>query len=159
MIQFTLKCSAGHSFDSWFKSGAAYDSLRAAGMVSCAICGGTEVDKAIMAPAVSTRKTPDPTPDPTPALMPAQPTPPAPSPSLSTPESPQEQAIAALRAHVETHSEDVGTRFVEEARAMHAGDRTERSIYGQASGEDARKLIEDGIPVAPLPFVPKRKTN
>ncbi|MGB2894495.1 MAG: DUF1178 family protein, partial [Albidovulum sp.] len=68
-------------------------------------------------------------------------------------------ALAALRRQVEETSEYVGLNFAAEARAMHEGRVPERSIYGEAKADEARRLVEDGIPVAPLPFVPARKTN
>jgi hypothetical protein len=155
MIRFTLKCKDKHSFESWFQSGAAYDSLRAAGMVSCAICGSTEVEKTLMAPRVTPgRKKAKGEIEATPA--------PRESPSekpLSTPTTPQEVAIAALKKVVQEKSDYVGMNFATEARAIHEGTSPERAIYGEAKLEDAKKLIEDGVPVAPLPFTPDRKVN
>lgn len=147
MIRFALKCSQGHSFDSWFKSNDAYDSLRAAGMVACAVCGVASVEKDLMAPTLSKgSKSPA-----GPALPPA--------PSLSAPASPAEQALAELRKKVEANSDYVGSKFTEEARRIHNGDTPQRSIYGEATAKDAKEMIEDGIPVVPLPFMPGRKTN
>lgn len=143
MIQYTLKCADGHTFDSWFQSGAAFDKLAAASMVSCAVCGSARVEKSIMAPRVRT------------ARDTAQP----PAPTLSEPAHPAEQALAELRRKVEQNSDYVGMNFAAEARAMHAGDAPERSIYGEARVDEARGLIEDGIPVMPLPFRPGRKNN
>ncbi len=137
MIQFALKCDADHRFESWFKSSDAFDTLMATGMVTCAICGSSEVEKALMAPKVRDSKTR--------AL--------APSPELT------EQALAEMKKQVEQNSEYVGVNFAAEARNIHDGAAPERSIYGEARPEDAKKLIEDGIPIAPLPFVPGRKTN
>lgn len=145
MIQFTLKCAQGHRFDSWFQSAAAYDKLGAAGMVACAICGETRVEKALMAPRLGTARDP-------------VETAPAPGP-LSAPASPAEQALAELRRKIEANADYVGADFATEARAMHAGTSPERPIWGEARADEARRLIEDGVPVAPLPFVPARKTN
>ena len=150
MIQFSLKCSDGHTFDSWFQSADAFDKLSASGMVVCAVCGSSDVTKAIMAPRVR------------PARSAAKPTEPgkAPEPGpLSAPSNPAEQALAEMRKHVEENSDYVGMKFAEEARAMHNGDAPERSIYGEARLDEAKSLIEDGVPVAPLPFRPQRKTN
>lgn len=146
MIQYTLKCAEGHRFESWFQSAIAYDKLAAAGMVSCAICGGTEVDKAIMTPRVR------------PARKATKPETPEPGP-LSAPQSPAEQALAEMRRKVEENSDYVGMNFAREARAMHEGETPERPIHGEARTDEARALIEDGVPVAPLPFMPNRKTN
>lgn len=148
MIQYTLKCADGHTFDSWFQSGAAYDKLAAAGMVACAICGSSKVSKSIMAPRVRAARDAAP-----------EPTQPAPSGPLSASASPAEQALAELRRKVEQNSDYVGLNFATEARAMHDGDAPERAIYGEANLEEARGLIEDGIPVMPLPFRPGRKNN
>lgn len=84
---------------------------------------------------------------------------PAPTPSLSEPASPAEQAIAEMRKQVEKNSTYVGNDFASEARAMHEGEAPERQIHGEAKPEDAKKLVEDGIPVVPLPFMTNRKTN
>ncbi len=152
MIKYTLKCDQDHTFDSWFASAAAYDKLDKAGMVSCEICGSPRVKKAIMAPRVKTSDTPahvDPA-NTQPAHIPAAITQPANGPS---PE------IEALRKKIESQSDYVGTNFASEARAMHLGDAPERSIYGEAKPEEAKSLIEDGIPIVPLPFTPKRKAN
>lgn len=138
MIQYALKCAEGHSFDSWFQSASAFDKLVKSGLISCAVCGGSDVEKAIMAPSVRKDKG---------------------ARALSTPASPAEQALAEMRSKIEKNSDYVGMNFAAEARAMHEGDAPERSIYGEARADEARKLVEDGIPVAPLPFMPNRKTN
>ena len=91
-----------------------------------------------------------------PALRPADRTETAP---LATPQSELEQKLAALRAHIEETSDYVGLSFAAEARAMHDGLIPERAIHGEARPDEARRLIEDGIPVAPLPFLPKRQAN
>ncbi|WP_299851340.1 DUF1178 family protein [uncultured Roseovarius sp.] len=137
MIQFALRCDDDHRFESWFKSAEAFDKLHKAGMVSCIICGSNQVEKALMAPKVRDSRT----------RVPAQP------PEVT------EQALKALKKQVEQNSEYVGMNFVREARDIHDGTAPERSIYGQARPEEARKLIEDGVPVAPLPFLPSRKSN
>jgi len=151
MIQFTIKCADDHRVDSWFQSAEAFDKLLARGLVSCAICGSTEVEKAMMAPRIKARirdgkseAVPQESPDKT---------------SLTTPKNPAEKALAELKAQVEKNSEYVGMNFAREARDMHDGTAPERAIYGEARPEEARKLIEDGVPVAPLPFVPARKSN
>ena len=140
MIQYSLKCAQGHSFDSWFQSAAAFDKLAAAGHVSCATCGSAEVEKALMAPRVNAAQD----------EKPAQ---------LTAPKSQAEQALAALKAHVEKTSDYVGRSFAKEARAMHLGEAPERPIWGEARGDEAKALIDDGIPIAPLPFTPTRKSN
>jgi hypothetical protein len=143
MIRYTLKCDQGHSFDSWFASAGAYDALARAGHLSCALCGSATVDKDLMAPAVTATTT-----DPEPAA----------SPSLA-PQSDIERRLAALREHVEKNSDYVGDRFAAEARAIHDGESPDRPIWGEARPDEARSLIEDGVPVAPLPFMPRARTN
>lgn len=158
MIQYTLKCSHDHRFDSWFQSAAAYDKLLSAGMVTCAFCGDTDVEKAMMAPRVRPARQA--------ALQPPAETAPATTLAaqpkagpLSAPTSDLEKAIVQMKKQIEANSDYVGMNFAKEARAMHDGDAPERSIYGEAKPEEAKALLEDGIPVTPLPFRPGRKTN
>lgn len=143
MIRYSLKCADGHVFESWFRSGPAFDTLTVSGMVNCPECGSTEITKALMAPKVST----------------AEPKRPLGTHAMAAPASKAEAAISELRRRVQDHSEYVGNRFASEARAIHVGDAPERSIYGEASQDEARELVDDGVPVAPLPFVPGRKAN
>ena len=143
MIQFTLKCSQDHRFDSWFQSSDAFDKLLKAKLVSCAVCGSTELEKAMMAPQISDSKSSGE----------------APVPTLTGANNPAEQALADIRKKIEDNSEYVGMNFAREARDIHDGTSPERAIYGEAKPEEARKLIEDGVPVTPLPFTPTRKTN
>ena len=142
MIRYAIKCSADHSFDSWFQSAAAYEALNGAGRISCPICGSVKVEKGLMAPAVRLSD---------PVKVPERP--------LEAPGTDVEAALAALRRQIEANSDYVGLNFAAEARRIHAGDAPERAIYGEARADEARALIEDGVPVAPLPFVPGRKTN
>lgn len=139
MIRFTLSCDQDHRFESWFASSDAFETLLKAGHVACVVCGSTTVEKSLMAPSVSPGRKKEA--------------------SLTATKSPEEQALAAMRKHVEDNSEYVGMSFAKEARAMHDGDAPERAIYGEAKPEEAKSLIEDGVPVAPLPFMPKAKTN
>ena len=154
MIQYTLKCAQDHSFDSWFQSADAYDKLMAAGLVTCALCGDTNVKKAMMAPRVRPASKAVGAPPENNAPPPA-----APPGPLSAPSNDVEKALADMKKHVEETSDYVGVNFAKEARAMHDGDTPERSIYGEAKPEEAKALIEEGIPVTPLPFRPGRKSN
>lgn len=138
MIRYTLSCTSDHRFESWFPSAAGFEALQAAGHLACPVCGSSEVTKALMAPAVTHGEA---------------------RPDLTRPQGELEEAMAAMRRHVEENSDYVGLNFVAEARKMHAGDVPERSIYGEAKPEEARALLEDGVPVAPLPFMPVRKVN
>lgn len=137
MIRYSLRCEEAHRFDSWFGSSVDFDRLSSAKLISCAICGSIAVQKDLMAPAVGNG---------------------AETASLSTPASPAEQALGALRKRIEAVSENVGRDFAAEARRIHAGDAPERPIIGEARLAEARALIEDGIPVAPLPWS-VRKAN
>lgn len=155
MIRYSLKCSAGHGFDSWFQNADAFAALQAAGQLACPVCGATTVEKSLMAPMVRPARTAE-------ARAAEGRTPPAPNtvaPSLREPLSELEAAIAALRQEIEANSDYVGMNFAAEARKMHQGEAPERAIHGEAKPEEARKLIEEGLPVAPLPFLPARKVN
>lgn len=156
MIRYTLKCENDHSFDSWFQSADAFDKLQAAGMNACPDCGSSKVAKSLMAPRVTTaRKKAQAPAEPMPAPEPAA----APQKPLSAPQSEAEAALARMKAEVEKNSEYVGMSFAEEARAMHEGEADARPIWGEAKADEAKSLIEDGVPVLPLPFTPTRKTN
>ena len=159
MIRFTLKCDKQHKFDSWFQSAGAFEKLRAAGMVACAVCGSSTVEKALMAPRIGSGRIDPP--------MPAQPsqgatpgsTGAAAARPLSTPASAAEQALAELKRWIERSSENVGANFPREARDMRAGTVPERPIHGQARLEEAKELLEEGVPITPLPFMLGRKSN
>ncbi|HEV7457992.1 MAG TPA: DUF1178 family protein [Roseococcus sp.] len=158
MIRFSLRCAEAHEFESWFKDGAAYDRMSAAGLVECPICGDTHVTKALMAPAI--RKAPgvkgraE-----APAAVPAKPqaTPPA-APSGRVAAGPLPAQMLALlqrmRAEVEKNCDYVGPDFAEEARRIHQGEAEARGIYGEATEEETEALREEGIEVARLPWVP-----
>ena len=139
MIRYALRCDKGHDFDGWFRSAAGFDALSAEAQVSCSICGSTAVQKAPMAPAVPRDE--------------------AEARPLDRPGSRLEVAMRELRRQVEENSDYVGESFATTARAMHEGSIPERSIHGEARPDEARKLIEDGIPVAPLPFRAGRKLS
>ncbi|SOB92840.1 hypothetical protein SAMN05877809_101607 [Rhodobacter sp. JA431] len=163
MIRYSLKCENDHSFDSWFASVEAFEKLHAAGMVACAVCGSAHVQKALMTPSVrSARKFAaghEPEPDqaangasaPTKSENAAHP--------LSKPQNAAEELFDAMRRTVEENSDYVGGDFAAEARAMHAGEKPERSIHGEAPLSEAKALLEEGIPVTPLPILSKRKRN
>lgn len=148
MIRYSLKCAEGHGFDSWFQSGEAFDTLAARGLVSCPVCGNGKIEKTLMAPSVRPARD-----------VAGAPVAPSTAGALSTPASEMETALAALKQEIEKNSDYVGMNFVNEARRIHAGNAPERAIHGEAKPEEARKLIEDGVPVAPLPFLPSRKAN
>lgn len=160
MIRYMLKCDQDHQFESWFRSADAFDTLCAQAQVSCPLCGSQKVTKAMMAPTVSTTRATGTEPSEPLATAPVQPTPQAAAlaPDQPTPEQ-IERAMAKLRAEVEQNSDYVGVEFADEARKIHTGDAPARAIYGEANFEEAKALLEDGVPVLPLPFLPKRKMN
>ncbi len=145
MIRFALKCANDHSFESWFPSNDKFDQLQASGHIACPQCNNDEITKELMAPPVRASKRRG-------RVEPPQPMAASPDPEVV-------EAIKAIREHVETNSDYVGDKFADEARAMHEGETPQRSIHGQARPEDAKKLIEDGVPALPLPFIPRQKTN
>ena len=140
MIRYALLCEHGHDFEGWFGASADFDAQRESGLLECPVCGSKAVRKAIMAPAVAGTKSQAASDGPPPearAMM--------------------MQAAQAVRQHVEDNFDYVGDAFASEARAIHEGRSEERGIYGQASGGEVKKLIEDGVPVAPLPPGPPKK--
>lgn len=148
MIRYTLCCDNGHEFEGWFRSSQVFDAQQAAGQIRCTFCGSAQVEKALMAPALPKGGANRPGP----AAAPAHDRP-------ASPEQAMTRALARLRAHVEANSDYVGDRFSAEARAMHEGSTPSRAIHGEARPDEARALIEDGIPVTPLPFRPRQKVN
>jgi hypothetical protein len=148
MIRYALRCDREHRFDSWFGSSADFDRLKGAGLVACAVCGSVSVEKELMAPSIGSAVGE--------VLPPAAPATPATPGPLSQPLSPAEQALAELRTRIEAVSDNVGREFAAEARRIHAGEAPERPIIGEARPAEARALIEDGIPVAPLPWGNRR---
>ena len=160
MIRYSLICERKHDFEIWFKNSADYDKQAKRGMVSCPACGSTEVEKALMAPALrGTKKDMHvPTAEPTPAAE-------APAPSENkTPVamiSPQEQELRVklkeLRDHLTKNADNVGAKFPEEARKMHYGESEHRSIYGEASPQEAKELLEEGVELHPLPVLPDER--
>jgi hypothetical protein len=171
MIRYALQCEHGHAFESWFQNSAAYDKQAKRALVNCPVCGSAKVEKAIMAPrlaagsagsdaAAEPRPVP-PIPATPPPLQPA-PMPPIPAtppgkPSLavmSPPERELRQKLKELRDHITKNSNYVGQRFSEEARKIHYGEAERRSIYGEASPDEAKELHEEGIEFHPLPILP-----
>jgi hypothetical protein len=137
VIRYALACDQGHEFDAWFGSGDAYDDQARGREIICPCCGSATVTKAPMAPAVRTRQAEPPRP-------------------LDNAERKKTYAfLKGLRAHLEANAEHVGPAFPEEARKMHYGESEARSIYGEASLEEAKALHEEGIPALPLPPLPK----
>lgn len=157
MIRYALRCDRDHDFESWFQSSSAYDSQVKRKLVTCPICGSAKVEKAIMAPRIVGKKgrgraapPPEATTAPTPEAAPSGPT------SLLMAQEKELRAkLKELRDHIVKNADNVGERFANEARAMHYGDKEHRPIYGEASPEEAKSLIDEGIEVSPLPTLPE----
>ena len=124
MIAYQLQCRNGHAFEGWFKDSAAFDTQAADGKLSCPSCNSKKVEKAMMAPAIAGK-----------AREQAQ----------------ARAALRSLRQKLVADAEHVGGEFPEEARKIHYGEAEERAIYGEASCDDVKALLEEGVPVAPLP--------
>jgi hypothetical protein len=158
MIHYKLRCGAGHEFESWFQDSAGFEKLAKAGLVECAVCGSTQVEKALMAPAVvSSRKKAKPpqAEAPPPAAAPAPP-PEGGQRVAAGPMPPQLVAmLQRLRAEVEKTCDYVGKDFAEEARKIHTGEAEARGIYGEATDAEAEALADEGIELARLPWVPR----
>ncbi len=153
MIRYALVCDKGHDFESWFQDSAAYGQQARRRLVTCPHCGSAKVAKAIMAPRLAGAKKRKPSAEPAAGGAPEK----APVAMLS----PQEQQFRAklkeLRDHLTKNADHVGAKFPEEARKMHYGEIEHRSIYGEASTEEARRLAEEGIEFHPLPILPDER--
>ena len=156
MIRYSLHCERGHAFESWFQSSAAYESQEKRKLVNCPICGSAKVERAIMAPQIVSQPRRDRAePAPAPTAAPAtEVTAPTSTPLLMAQERELRAKIKELRDHIVKNADNVGERFPNEARKMHYGDIEHRPIYGEASPDEARALIEEGVEVSPLPVLP-----
>ncbi|CCD99163.1 DUF1178 family protein [Bradyrhizobium sp. STM 3809] len=156
MIRYALRCERDHTFESWFQSSSAYESQVKRKLVECPTCGSTKVEKAIMAPRIVSKKGREAVPAPAaPAPVPTQEViPPGPTSLLMAQERELRAKLKELRDHIVKNADDVGERFPTEARKMHYGETEHRPIYGEASLDEARELIEEGIEVAPIPVLP-----
>lgn len=134
MIKYALLCDDDHGFEGWFGSSADYDDQQARGLLECPVCGSGAVRKAIMAPAIAGTKAQKSSPDLPPQMR-----------------SMMMEAMGKVRAHVEENFDYVGDAFAREARDIHEGKSEERSIYGEATPTEVKKLVDDDVPVAPLP--------
>ena len=158
MIRYALRCERDHTFESWFQSSSAYASQVKRKLVECPACGSTKVEKAIMAPRIVSKKGREAAPVPAasdPSPTPGQEVIPPGSTSLMMAQERELRAkLKELRDHIVKNADDVGERFPTEARKMHYGETEHRPIYGEASLDEARELIEEGIEVAPIPVLP-----
>tara|TARA_R110002020_G_scaffold143828_6_gene316462 strand:- start:2121 stop:2546 length:426 start_codon:yes stop_codon:yes gene_type:complete len=138
VIRFSLQCDKDHAFEGWFASGAEFDGQSQRGLVECPVCGSRKVGKALMAPAV--------------VALREKPTRPL---AMDPQKLEMMRKLRDMVKAVKQNSEDVGDRFADEARRIHHGEAEVRGIIGQASTEDARSLIEEGIEISPLPEFPE----
>jgi hypothetical protein len=152
MIRYALHCERGHEFESWFQTSSAYESQVKRKLVTCPACGSAKVEKAIMAPRIVSKKA-RPKVDEVPAA-PADVAAPASTPLLMAEERELRAKLKELREHIVKTADNVGERFPNEARKMHYGDIEHRPIYGEASPDEARALIDEGVEVTPLPVLP-----
>ncbi|MER2533918.1 MAG: DUF1178 family protein [Rhizobiaceae bacterium] len=137
MIRFSLVCDRQHDFEAWFRNGSDYDGQKERGLVECPHCGSVKVEKALMAPAVSTSRKQEKI-------------------ALAMGEQ-QKQAMAQLKAlsqKMRDNAEYVGDKFADEARKIHFGEADQRGIYGEATAEEAAALVEDGVEFMPIPVFP-----
>ncbi|MDE2362540.1 MAG: DUF1178 family protein [Hyphomicrobiales bacterium] len=149
MIRYALVCDAAHEFESWFPGAQAYEQQVKRGLVTCPVCNSARVSKAIMAPNVA-RKDRD-------------------APEAKSPAPAQEVALLdekmqalrvmmrEMRAKIMEETTDVGAAFPDEARKIHEGEAEARPIRGEASWDEARALLEDGIEVMPIPPAPEER--
>jgi len=138
MIRYALTCENHHEFEGWFGASSDFDDQAARGLLSCPVCASAQVRKQIMAPAVAGTK------------------------KRGVSESPHKremmmEAVRQVRRHVEETFDYVGDTFAREARAIHEGKSEERGIYGEATPQEVRDLVNDGVPIAPLPPEPPKK--
>jgi hypothetical protein len=138
LIRFSLVCENAHEFEGRFRSSDEFDRQAKRGLVDCPSCGSHEVEKALMAPAVSTGRRQEKI-------------------ALAMGDA-QKQALAQLKAlaeKVRENSDYVGDKFAEEARKIHFGEADARGIYGEATLDEAKGLAEDGVAFMPIPVFPE----
>ena len=158
MILFDLRCQDGHRFEAWFRDGATYDSQAEEGIVLCPVCGSSKVDKAPMAPRILKGRGNGPAAEDGAGEDSAETTPTPPVPlrgEQSVAMGQIREKLQALRRYVETHSDDVGDRFAEEARRIHYGETPRRDIHGRASDSEAEELADEGVAFTAIPWVPR----
>lgn len=129
MIAYQLQCKNGHSFEGWFRDSAAYDAQEADGKLVCPTCNSKKVEKAVMAPAIAGK---------------------------AREQADARAALREMRAKMLADAEHVGAQFPEEARKIHYGESDERAIYGEATVDEVKSLLDEGVPVAPIPPDPDK---
>jgi hypothetical protein len=155
MIRYALACDKGHVFESWFQNSAAYDKQIKAALITCPVCNSAKVEKTLMTPGVvGTKKRGNAPPPEIPASPQQSSDKPAPVAMMSPQERDFRKKLKDLREHLTKNADYVGRKFPEEARKMHYGETEHRSIYGEATPEQAKDLHEEGIEFHPLPVLP-----
>ena len=157
MIRYSLRCERDHAFESWFQDSSAYDAQVKRKLVSCPVCSSVKIEKAIMAPRIVGKKGRERV-EPAPAAVPAPTETPAATtstPLMMAQERELRTKLKELRDYIVKNADNVGGQFPNEARKMHYGDIEHRPIYGEASPEEARSLVDEGIEVSPLPVLPE----
>lgn len=144
MIRYSLRCDRDHEFDAWFGSATAYERASKLGENQCPVCGSTAIEKGLMTPAVgpATKKET--------AEMATKVKLAATDPRKKA----MREALKQLRKKVTENADYVGDRFAEEARKIHYQETEPRGIYGEATKDDAKELIDEGIEFHPLPDLP-----
>lgn len=150
MIRYTLRCDSAHEFESWFQDSAAYDKQAKRGLVTCPACGSSRIEKSIMAPRVSSKTRSGKSAPDAPAANAAQ----QQVALISEQERELRAKLKELHEAITSKADNVGEKFVEEARKMHYGETDQRPIYGQAAPDDAKALIDEGVEIFPLPALP-----
>lgn len=142
MIRYALVCDHDHEFEGWFAASADFDAQSGRGLIACPTCASSAVRKQIMAPSVAGAKKRG-----------------EPAAAIGAKQAMMMEAMARVRAHVEETFDYVGDTFAREARAIHEGKSEDRGIYGEATAAEVKGLVEDGVPVAPLPPEPAKKSE
>jgi hypothetical protein len=158
MIRYALRCERDHAFESWFQDSSAYESQVKRKLVSCPVCNSIKVEKAIMAPRIvgkKGRERAEPAPAPAVPVAAAAEAPAGPAPLMMAQDRELRAKLKELRDHIVKNADNVGERFPNEARKMHYGEIEHRPIYGEASPEEAKSLIDEGVEVSPLPALPE----
>lgn len=141
MIKFNLICDKQHDYEAWFSSSSDFDDQKISGFVTCPMCGSSEVEKALMIPAVTTSRAQE-------------------KKQQIIKNAAQQEAMKTIQkmvTEVKENSENVGDKFPEEARKMHYGESDNRGIYGKASQDEVRDLVDEGIAITPLPDLPDKQ--
>jgi len=139
MICFTLRCQKDHEFEGWFKDSGAFESQNAAKDIECPVCGSHKIEKALSRPNISSGKTQ--------------------SSAQAEVMRKTRETLREFREKIESTHENVGTRFAEEGRKIHYGETEQRGIYGETTGEEAQELVDEGVPIAAIPWIEEAKEN